>query len=379
MDVYTRTGRLKLYLAILGIFFLIIPLFYANYLAQNLAIREKTHVEILVKTLQFISNNSNNDDDLTYQSEILEKLNDSRVVTINQSDEIQLHNYSEPADTASILARVKRSNITPLTSPDYKAIYFEYPKILTLISYFPLLQLLLLLFYITIAYAVFNLSRKEEQNRVWVGMAKETAHQLGTPISGIMGWLDNLRESGISDDEQREIMNHMEMDITKLQQVSDRFSKIGSIPELQKKSLPEELQRSLIYMKARASSKIDFKLIFDEDQFYFAMINSNLFSWVIENVIRNALDAMDGQGFITIRLVSIHHVNHIEIEDNGKGIPSSKFNTIFRPGYSTKSRGWGLGLSLAKRIIENYHNGKIYVKSSVEGEGTTITIQLPSV
>ncbi|MGB5032897.1 MAG: HAMP domain-containing sensor histidine kinase, partial [Saprospiraceae bacterium] len=186
-------------------------------------------------------------------------------------------------------------------------------------------------------------------------------------------------ESGISDDEQREIMNHMEMDITKLQQVSDRFSKIGSIPELQKKSLPEELQRSLIYMKARASSKIDFKLIFNEDQFYFAMINSNLFSWVIENVIRNALDAMDGQGFITIRLFSIHNVNHIEIEDNGKGIPSSKFNTIFRPGYSTKSRGWGLGLSLAKRIIENYHNGKIYVKSSVEGEGTTITIQLPTV
>ncbi|HRG33013.1 MAG: HAMP domain-containing histidine kinase [Saprospiraceae bacterium] len=376
MDVYSKTGRWKLYLAILGVLIALLPVFYSNYLAQNLAEREKTHVELLVRTLKEISLNQNYDQDMTYQVEVLEKLNNVSVVTVNHNGDVQLHNYPENVDTSAVLKRVRASGIQPLTTPDYEAIYWEYPKILTLIRYFPLLQLFLLLVYVAIGYAVFNLTRKEEQNRVWVGMAKETAHQLGTPISGIMGWIENLKSPDTDPEQAAEIVRHMEQDVFKLQQVSDRFSKIGSKPELHPCSLLQELLEAKRYMQVRASRHIVFDFPDEEDQDYWVDINPNLFSWVLENLLRNALDAMEGEGKIMARISKHHHMIHLEITDTGKGIPAGKFDTIFRPGYSTKLRGWGLGLSLAKRIIENYHNGRIYVKDSAIDQGTTFMIEL---
>lgn len=383
MELYQKTGRWKWYLGILGLIVILAPLFYANHLAHNLAEREKTHTELLVRTLEEILVNNDLDIDVTFHLEVLNKLSDIKVVTVNYSGDIGLHNYPEPIDTQNILKRVQSSGITPLSSSEYKAVYWENPRILKQISYLPFIQLILLLIYVSIGYTVFNLSRKEEQNRVWVGMAKETAHQLGTPISGIMGWIENLKTAELEDhwtkSERLETLNHMEQDVLKLQQVSERFSKIGSNPELEVKSLKQECLKAIEYIKPRASRKIKFS----EPGLYapdlMVMLNSNLFSWVLENLLRNALDSMEDIGQISIQIYRDENLACIEISDTGKGILPGKWETIFKPGYSTKQRGWGLGLSLARRIIENYHNGKIYVKSSEPEVGTTFRIELKEV
>ena len=275
----------------------------------------------------------------------------------------------------------RESGIAPIEGFGYaRYIYYRHPYVLTLLSYFPWVQVFLLLIYILIAYAVFSASRKEEQNRVWVGMAKETAHQLGTPISGIIGWIENLKSNTESQDpEQSEILFEMERDVNKLQQVADRFSKIGSIPELQKMNLIDELLICKNYIEARASKLVEFQFPENSPAEFYSMINSNLFHWVIENLLRNALDAMDGKGVIKVNVVQEEvGVNKIFIQDTGKGIPASKLKTVFKPGYTTKLRGWGLGLSLSKRIIENYHKGKIYVSHSEINKGTCFVIELPA-
>ncbi|MBK7232394.1 MAG: HAMP domain-containing histidine kinase [Saprospiraceae bacterium] len=376
MDIYQKTGRWKWYLAILGIVITVAPLYYSNHLANNLAEREKTHTELLVRTLEEMVINADLDIDVTFHNEVLEKLSDIRVVTINNNQDVGLHNYPEPIDTQKILKRVKSSKITPLTSPDYKAIYWEYPDILNQISYLPWIQLLLLLIYVSIAYALFNLSRKEEQNRVWVGMAKETAHQLGTPISGLMGWMEELKSNHDDHQARAELIQHIEQDIYKLQQVSDRFSKIGSVPELKPVSIKTECLSALNYIKPRAARKIKFIGPNEDTLDYKVMLNTNLFSWVLENLLRNSLDAMEAEGTISLTLYKDEDLICIDISDTGKGIPAGSWETIFRPGFSTKKRGWGLGLSLARRIIENYHQGKIYVKESEPERGTTIRIEL---
>jgi len=376
VDIYQKTGRWKWYLAILGIVITVAPLYYSNHLANNLAEREKTHTELLVRTLEEMVVNADLDIDVTFHNEVLEKLSDIRVVTINNNQDVGLHNYPEPIDTQKILKRVKSSKITPLTSPDYQAIYWEYPDILNQISYLPWIQLLLLLIYVSIAYALFNLSRKEEQNRVWVGMAKETAHQLGTPISGLMGWMEELKSNHDDHQARAELIQHIEQDIYKLQQVSDRFSKIGSVPELKPVSIKTECLSALNYIKPRAARKIKFIGPNEDTLDYKVMLNTNLFSWVLENLLRNSLDAMEAEGTISMILYKDEDLICIDISDTGKGIPAGSWETIFRPGFSTKKRGWGLGLSLARRIIENYHQGKIYVKESEAERGTTIRIEL---
>lgn len=379
MDVYQKTSRWKWYLGVLGIVITLSPLFYANHLANNLASREKTHTELLVRTLEEIVINADLDIDVTFHQEVLNKLSDIRVVTINLNGDVGLHNYPEPIDTQAVLERVKSSGIVPLTSPDYQAIYWEYPAILTQISYLPLIQMLLLLAYVAIGYSVFNLSRKEEQNRVWVGMAKETAHQLGTPISGIMGWIEALKADENDPALREEIISHMEQDVSKLQQVSDRFSKIGSVPELSPIGIKAECMAALDYIRPRAGRKIKFHGPDELEHDYVVMLNTNLFSWVLENLLRNALDAMEDMGTIGISVYRDENLICVDISDTGKGIPAGKWDTIFRPGYSTKLRGWGLGLSLAKRIIENYHDGMIYVKDSDPERGTTFRIELKEV
>lgn len=377
MNQYRKTSHWKIILIALGLVFMLMPLFYSNYLARKLSLLELTKVELFEKTLKEITNTSNLDEDMTYEQEMLAQIiSDLQVMTINRNNEIELYNFSNVKDTSKLLLELKSSDPPPVESDDY-IIYYKYPKILTWLSFFPLVQLFLLMLYAGIGYAVFNASRREEQNRVWVGMAKETAHQLGTPISGMMAWIENLRTCEPNSDDQKKLIDEMELDVFKLQQVADRFSKIGSIPELERTELLPELLKCKTYISARASKKIVFDFPEHSSEKFEAQININLFSWVIENLLRNSLDAMNELGTIRCQLKQDHKWVYIDISDTGKGIPTNQWKLVFKPGFTTKTRGWGLGLSLGRRIIENYHNGRLFIKNSETGKGTTFSIQLP--
>ena len=221
----------------------------------------------------------------------------------------------------------------------------------------------------------FSTARKAEQDQVWVGMAKETAHQLGTPISAIIAWLEHLKMMKPDDEETMEIVVELENDVERLNLVADRFSKIGSKPKLETLNVAAQLNDCRIYMEKRSPRKVTFSYP-DENPAFMANINPPLFNWVVENLIRNSLDAMGGKGEISADITQDANHIYIDLSDTGSGIPPSKLKTVFQPGFTTKKRGWGLGLSLAKRIIESYHSGKIFVKSSIVNQGTTFTIKL---
>lgn len=251
-------------------------------------------------------------------------------------------------------------------------IYYKDSLLLQQIKYYPYVQLGVIAFFLLVAYYAFSNARKAEQNQVWVGMSKETAHQLGTPISSLVGWVEYFREQDISP----QVIEELEKDIGRLELITERFSKIGSKPDLHPQPIGPVLQEAVDYLKKRASKQVVFSLEMDQRPLH-AQINPPLFNWVIENLVKNALDAMEGRGQITIAVSQQGDKLAIDFSDTGKGIPKSRFQSVFQPGYSTKKRGWGLGLSLTKRIIENYHKGKIFVKSSVIGKGTTFRILLP--
>jgi signal transduction histidine kinase len=255
-------------------------------------------------------------------------------------------------------------------------IYYNDSETLQQLRLFPYVQLAIFSAFLLISYLAFSNARRAEQNLVWVGMAKETAHQLGTPISSIEGWIEYMRDTECLSGNEH-ILNELQHDVERLSLVADRFSKIGSVPKLTSHSVKEVLERNIDYMQKRSSNKVKMSL-YCADGLVF-QINQQLFDWVLENLLKNALDAMDGEGEIDVEATADSSGVIIDISDTGKGIPKGKFATIFEPGYSTKRRGWGLGLSLTKRIVEEYHQGKIVVKQSEIGKGTTFRISLPSV
>jgi two-component system, sporulation sensor kinase D len=228
-----------------------------------------------------------------------------------------------------------------------------------------------------VAYTAFSSSRKSEQNQVWVGLAKETAHQLGTPISSLMAWIELIKEKFNAEDDP--LMAEMENDVKRLEIVADRFSKIGSKPQLENHSVYEVVKDFVDYFKFRVSKKIAFELT--GNRRLVSGLNIPLFDWVLENLLKNAVNAIDGTGSIKVEISGSRAKKqvYIDVTDTGKGIPRSKFDTVFQPGYTTRKRGWGLGLSLTKRIIQNYHNGQIFVRDSELGKGTTFRIVLKSV
>lgn len=250
--------------------------------------------------------------------------------------------------------------------------YYRESYLLRNLRYFPLVQMIVVFLFIVVAYYAFSVSRKAEQNQVWVGMSKETAHQLGTPISALMAWIEILKMKDIDE----ELINEFEKDIQRLGKITERFSKIGSAPELASTDVGEVIVSTLNYLKSRFSTRVKFETNFDETNVFIAPLNAALFSWVIENLCKNAIDAMDNHGKITVSMIVKENNLIIDVADTGKGIPKSQFKTIFQPGFSTKKRGWGLGLSLAKRIIEIYHKGKIFIKISELNKGTTFRIIL---
>ncbi|GHS95658.1 two-component sensor histidine kinase [Bacteroidia bacterium] len=254
---------------------------------------------------------------------------------------------------------------------DFQYVYYEDSSVLKQLQTFPFIQLTVVFIFIIISFLALNSTQKAEQNRVWVGLSKETAHQLGTPISSLMAWVEYLKGKKIDP----KLLNEIDKDVQRLKTIAERFSKIGSNPDPENVNLHLAVSNAVEYMGRRISSKVSIFIHFPEEAIY-VLMNESLFGWIIENLVKNAVDAMDGQGEISISAQDRGQKVFLDISDTGKGIPKSKFDAVFHPGYTTKQRGWGLGLSLVKRIIESYHKGKIYVYKSELGIGTTFRIEL---
>ena len=255
----------------------------------------------------------------------------------------------------------------------FQYIYYEDSILLKRLSMYPYIQLIVMIVIAVIIYFAVIYTKKAEQNRLWAGLSKETAHQLGTPISSLMAWNEYLRTIGTGP----EVTDEIDKDVRRLSVIADRFSKIGSRPELQLEYLNESVERAVQYMKSRISSKVSLSLALSDDD-HGVLLSDPLFEWVMENLVKNAVDAMGGEGAITISTGMDKEKVWIEVADTGKGIARKNFKNVFSPGFTTKKRGWGLGLTLVKRIIEDYHGGRIYVKDSEIGKGTTFRIDLPS-
>jgi len=253
-----------------------------------------------------------------------------------------------------------------------RLIFYKDSYVLTQLRYFPYIQLAIISIFLLIAYMLFSTARRSEQNQVWAGLAKETAHQLGTPLSSMMAWVDYLEAKNVDS----ETIEELRKDVNRLSTITDRFSKIGSNPSLVPENVVSVIYNSVSYLKTRTSQKITYSINVPEEHSIVVPLNMPLFEWVIENLVKNAVDAMTRQGTIKIDIAEEEEVVNIDIADTGKGIPRNMFRAIFNPGYTSKQRGWGLGLSLSKRIISEYHKGKIFVKSSTPGKGTTFRIVL---
>ncbi|HZH67695.1 MAG TPA: HAMP domain-containing sensor histidine kinase [Chitinophagales bacterium] len=277
------------------------------------------------------------------------------------------------------LKKLKRKNqvveFVVNTDEPHQLLYYDSSEVLKLLKVYPYLLLGLVALFLTIALIAVSFSRTASQNQLWVGMAKETAHQLGTPLSSLSAWIDYL-EAKFENTDDSFIVDELKKDVDRLDLVADRFSKIGSKPTFASTNVNHLAQNTVSYMSSRAPKSVDFSVIDLTSENSYASINSSLFEWVLENLIKNALDAIEGVGKIQLTIQIVKQNIVIDIKDSGKGIPKNKINSIFEPGFSTKKRGWGLGLTLTKRIIEQYHNGKIYVKESSEDKGTTFRISV---
>lgn len=384
-DIYQQRSNWKFILAVIGAIILITTILYSNYLAKNLEENELKNAKVYEDAIEFLKDNNT---DLNADVRVHEYIiNNFSLPVIMKDDKGELSAFNFPEhktnDKVYLQEEINKyiaSGKKPMKGTGYSTeIYTFNSELLSYIRYFPLVQFFLVGSFIAFGYFLFNSSKRAEQNRVWAGMAKETAHQLGTPISAIMGWVTLLKENKKNDSEIIEVAAELEKDVERLNLVADRFSKIGSAPELQAKDLAMEVESVVTYMEKRASKNVQFEITKNEGQIFISNINSHLFEWVIENLLRNSLDAMDGKGKISLHFYIEEKYNCVDITDTGKGIPISKFDTIFNPGYSTKLRGWGLGLSLAKRIIEEYHSGKIFVKASKQDEFTTFCVKLKMV
>ncbi len=377
----------NLILAVIGALIVFGSVWSAMYFVSNLAREERSKVEVWLLAQQALANiddDTQAECDLTLHTQILEANTTIPLVLVGPyGDILGGRNFGERRDEDTLYLRQvieeqRQAGIEPLLI-DETRLYYRESKLLTRLRYFPLIQLGLVVFFIGTGYLSVNASRRAEQNRVWVGMAKETAHQLGTPISAIMAWVEYLRAEYPDNAELSEVAEELTQDVDRLQLVADRFNKIGSTPELLPMLVPELLESIYVYMQRRAPRKVEFTLAVPPtlEQTSIA-VNRHLFDWVLENLIRNALDAMNGAGQLVLAARLDAGTVEITVSDSGKGIPASKFKKVFRPGYTTKTRGWGLGLSLAKRIVEEYHGGKIFVKESGVGRGTTFAVRIPA-
>lgn len=294
-------------------------------------------------------------------------------INLDSSKLAQNNNYQQKK-LKEMQSNTNDTIIIDFSDQNKQYIYFENSMLLSQLTTFPLYQLILISLFLIVSYLAFNASRRSEQNRVWVGLAKETAHQLGTPISSLLAWVDLFKSS--EGRIEMQLIYEMEQDVKRLERVTERFSKIGSEPVLKQENIEQVLEKSVAYLSSRVSKKVNFAIDASKAPNSYAQVNVPLFEWVIENLCKNAIDAMNGEGSIDFTISETSKKLYIDVRDTGKGIPSSNFKTVFKPGYTTKKRGWGLGLSLVKRIVDSYHKGHIFVKASVVNKGTIFRIIL---
>ena len=368
--------------------------YFSNGLIEDLSQQERERMQIWADATKEIIDTSNaaidgegGDVDVEFLLSIIEANRNIPVLLVDDQDNIlDKRNFDLPDknDEFSLanqqflkqkLHDLKGStNVIEIEiSPENRQyLYYEDSTLLKSLSIYPYIQLLVMLAFIAVVYFAVTSTKRAEQNRVWVGLSKETAHQLGTPISSLMAWMELLRDLGVD----AETVGEMDKDVKRLSTIASRFSKIGSKPQMESENLNDVVTRSASYMSSRISSRISLTINCC-DQALPVKMSAPLFEWVMENLIKNAVDAMEGSGAITVTTAVDRGTAYIEVADTGKGISRKNFKTVFNPGFTTKSRGWGLGLTLAKRIIEQYHSGKIYVRASEPGVGTTFRIDLP--
>lgn len=382
-----RIRQVKIILVVAAIAIAVVSLVASNILTKDLARQERTKMEVWAEAMRALSQADENTD----LALVLKVLNDNNTipVVVLDNDEnvtdfrnvvINAKNYKDSLLYVSDMAKRLKNNKQNIriqlsdASNEYIDVCYDDSLILKRLALYPYVQLGVVMLFVVVAIFALLTSKRAEQNKVWVGLSKETAHQLGTPISSLMAWTTILKETYPDDD----LLPEMDKDVKRLQLIADRFSKIGSLPEAVPVSLSEVLDHVIDYMDRRTSKTIQLKKVFPADDIIIRL-NASLFEWVIENLCKNAVDAMGGEsGTITLRVETVGERVIVEVSDTGKGIKKKDMRNVFRPGFTTKSRGWGLGLSLAKRIVEEYHNGKIFVKSSELGKGTTFRIELKS-
>ncbi len=368
-------------LALIAIAIVSGTVFYSNYLGNKIAKEERQKVEQWVEASNSILSSGNTDTRLAFK--IIQDNDDVPIIWTNQKDSII---DSKNLDTAKLasdqtylprkLKELKSVNdpikwYDPNDSTRFNNYYFGHTGLLNEVRYYPIVQLIIVALFIIITLLALQSRNRSTQNQLWTGMAKETAHQLGTPVSSLQGWVEMLKENNAGE----KIAVEMQKDVERLKLVSDRFGKIGSTPQLEPHNAVKQVSEMVDYIKKRAAGKVQFAFNYTEQNIT-ANISPPLFDWVIENLLKNALDAMDGKGSVTVDITQNEKEIIIDVTDTGKGITSTNINHVFKPGFTTKKRGWGLGLSLSKRIIEQYHKGKLFVKSSEVGKGTTFRIEL---
>jgi signal transduction histidine kinase len=371
----------KTYLALVALFIVAASLYYTNQLAGKLADEERKKVLELAEALKTLSNpNNSNSQEMIFAVNILAKNTTIPLITTDEKGRIKDNKNIDTTFSNNRerlleekLAEFKKMH--PAIIADYGTgkdfVYYGESYLLTQLRYFPYVQLTIIVLFLVVVLIALNAAHRSLQNQVWVGLSKETAHQLGTPLSSIEAWLELLRDS----DASHEAVIEMQKDLDRLKLVADRFSKVGSAPQPEEENLITRLDSMVEYMQKRSPQKVTISLHSKENDVP-VYICGSLFDWVIENLIRNALDAMAGQGKIDIFVINSPQQVYIDVQDNGKGIPRHQVGRVFDPGFTTKKRGWGLGLSLARRIIEIYHHGSIFVKQSEVGKGTTFRIVL---
>jgi len=380
LNILPHKSIWKLLLLLFAIVIGTVSLFYTDHLVAKLKVEERKNVELWAQAVKLISV-SNTDEDVDFLSSIIDNNTTVPVILTDENDNIissinfDAARMDDPKFMQKILKKIKEKNkpiIINLGNGHFNSIYYKDSIILTMLIYYPYIQLGIILLFILVSYLAFSTSRKADQNEVWVAMSKETAHQLGTPTSSLSGWIEVLQNKYPDISVTRELA----LDVNRLEKVTERFSRIGSKPSMNNENIVDIVTRTLDYLRSRSSSKVKFINDYDAEKKVLIPVNPALFEWVIENVSKNAIDAMEGNGIITIRITETERTAIIDISDTGKGIPKSAFKKIFNPGFTTKQRGWGVGLSLAKRIIAEYHNGRIFVRHSEVGKGSTIRIIL---
>jgi signal transduction histidine kinase len=375
-------SQIKIALVVAAVIIAAASLVVSHILVRDLAIEERNRMEVWAEAMRSLSTAEENTD----LNLVLKVINENNTIPVIVTDdqgnvqtfrnvEIDASNYEDSMAVAAQMAEKMRASgrdIKISLGSDAGSIHVSYDEsvMITRLSFYPYVQLGIVLIFVVIAIFALLTSKKAEQNKVWVGLSKETAHQLGTPISSLMAWTEILRETYPDDD----LIPEMDKDVKRLQLIAERFSKIGSIPEPVDTPLAEMLRHVVDYMDRRTSQKVRIIDEFSDCQAH-VKVNPSLFEWVLENLCKNAVDAMEGGGSITIKAVTSQRVV-IDVTDTGKGIEKKNIKNVFRPGFTTKTRGWGLGLSLAKRIVEEYHHGKIYVLKSEVGKGTTFRIEV---